>query len=141
MRFWDTSAIVPLLVPGPRTERLEEELRADPAVAIWWAAPIECVSALTRLSRESRLDERAIAVALDRLDAARPGWTEVPPVERVREQAIRMLRVHSLRAADALQLAAATVIASQSPASLPFVTCDRQLGDAARREGFPVVEA
>jgi uncharacterized protein len=140
MKFWDTSAIVPLLVPGPRTERLEEELRADPAVAIWWAAPIECVSALTRLSRESRLDDRAIAVALDRLDAARPGWTEVPPVERVREQAIRMLRVHSLRSADALQLAAALVIANQSAGELPFVTCDRQLANAARREGFPVVE-
>lgn len=141
MRFWDTSAIVPLLVPGPRTAPLEEALRADPAVAIWWAAPIECVSALTRLSREGRLDDRAIALALDRLDAARPGWTEVPPVERVREQAIRMLRVHALRAADALQLAAAMVIANQSPATLPFVTCDGRLGDAARREGFPVVEA
>ena len=140
MRFWDTSAIVPLLVPGPRTRRLESELRDDPAVAVWWGTLVECASALTRLEREGRLTEPGTRTAMDRLGAARPGWTEVPPVERVREQAMRMLRVHPLRAADALQLGAALLLANLSPASLPFVTCDAQLAGAARREGFPVVE-
>jgi hypothetical protein len=141
MRFWDTSAIVPLLVPGPRTKRLEAELRNDPAVAVWWATIVECGSAIARLEREGRLTEPAGRLAMDRVNAARPGWTEVPPVDRVREQAMRMLRVHPLRAADALQLGAALLLANLSPASLPFVTCDVQLADAARREGFPVIAA
>ena len=44
------------------------------------------------------------------LDEAARRWTEVPPIERVRDQASRLLRVHPLRAADALQLAAALVL-------------------------------
>jgi predicted nucleic acid-binding protein len=141
MRFWDTSAIVPLLVPGPRTKRLEAELREDPAVAVWWGTIVECASAVARLEREGRLTEPASRIAMDRAAAARAGWIEVPPVDRAREQAMRMLRVHPLRAADALQLGAALLLANLSPASLPFVTCDVQLADAARREGFPVIAA
>ena len=63
------------------------------------------------------------------------------PSETVRRIARRALRVHDLRAADALQLAAATVAAESDPASLELISLDRRLLEAARREGFPVVEA
>jgi predicted nucleic acid-binding protein len=46
--------------------------------------------------------------------------------------------VHPLRAADALQLAAAVVAAEGIPASLSIVTLDERLAAAARREGFVV---
>ena len=72
------------------------------------------------------------------MEASR-SWTEVPPIERVRDQAIRVLQVHPLRAADALQLAAAIVLADFEPKGLPFVTLDEALAAAARREGFPVL--
>lgn len=139
MRFWDSSAVVPLLVRGPRTRALRSQIEADPAAAIWWITPVECVSALSRLEREGQLRDRDVATALDRLVAARAGWTEIPPTDRVREQASRVLRVHALRAADALQLAAALVLADLSPSELPFVTCDDRLAGAARREGFPII--
>jgi predicted nucleic acid-binding protein len=51
-----------------------------------------------------------------------------------------LLRVHPLRAADALQLAAAIIAADSEPRSLAFVTLDDRLARAAEREGFPVVE-
>lgn len=50
----------------------------------------------------------------------------------------RLLRVHALRAADALQLAAAIAASEADPASLKLVTLDERLAEAARREGFPV---
>jgi hypothetical protein len=53
---------------------------------------------------------------------------------------VRFLRVHPLRAADALQLAAAFMAAERRPASLQVVTLDERLADAARREGFALVE-
>jgi predicted nucleic acid-binding protein len=56
----------------------------------------------------------------------------------VRQTAIRLLRVHPLRTADALQLAAAIAAAEDHPATLPFVTLDERLAQAAEREGFPV---
>jgi hypothetical protein len=116
-------------------------LREDPAAAVWWATPVECGSALARLEREQRLNEAGSRVAWERLVEAGRSWTEVPPLERVREQAIRVLQLHPLRAADALQLAAAIVLADFDPKTLPFVTLDQALATAARREGFPVLGA
>jgi predicted nucleic acid-binding protein len=139
VRFWDTSAIVPLLVPGPRTATLEASFRDDPAVAVWWGTSVECASAIARLEREGRLGPTDARVALELFAAA--AWTEVPPVGRVRDQAVRLLQVHPLRAGDALQLAAALVLANQEPKTLPFVTCDGTLAAAARREGFEVIDA
>ena len=68
------------------------------------------------------------------------GWHEIEPSDGVREAAVRFLRVHSLRAADALQLAAAFVAAEQRPSSLEIVTLDERLAAAARKEGFVLTE-
>jgi uncharacterized protein len=54
--------------------------------------------------------------------------------------AVRFLRVHPVRAADALQLAAAFVAAERRPASLEVITFDDRLAVAARKEGFVVTE-
>ncbi len=141
MKFWDSSAILPLLLPDPRTEALSGLLRDDPAIAAWWGTPVECTSAIARLEREHRLTEAGVTAAAARLAEGAKGWTEVPPVERVREQAARLLRLHPLRVADSLQLAAAIVLADFDPRALPFVTLDQRLASAARREGFEVVPA
>jgi predicted nucleic acid-binding protein len=131
--------VLPLLVPEERTEFLTDLLNDDPAAAVWWATPVECASALARLERERRLTEAGWTVAAERLRAAARGWTEVPPIGRVRDQATRLLRLHPLRAADALQLAAALVLAEFDARTLPMVTLDVQLARAARREGFEVL--
>lgn len=98
-----------------------------------------CVSALARLEREGNLSSPSMVVGLRRLEALARAWQEVQPVTAVRQTAIRLLRVHPLRAADALQLGAAIVAAEDHPATLPFVTLDERLAQAAEREGFPVV--
>jgi predicted nucleic acid-binding protein len=67
-------------------------------------------------------------------------WHEIDPSDAIRETAIRFLRVHPLRAADALQLAAAFIGAERRPASLEIVTLDDRLATAARREGFNVLD-
>ncbi len=139
MRFWDSSALLPLLVPEERTELLTDLLHDDPAAAVWWATAVECASALARLECERRLTEAGWTVAAERLRAAARVWTEVPPIRRVRDQATRLLRLHPLRAADALQLAAAIVLADFDTRTLPVVTLDPQLAAAARREGFEVL--
>jgi predicted nucleic acid-binding protein len=139
VRFWDASAVLPLLVAEERTTQLTALFHDDPAAAVWWATPVECTSALARLERERRLTEAGFTVAVERLRAAERGWTEVPPIGRVRDQATRLLRLHPLRAADALQLAAALVLADFEPRTLPIVTLDLPLAAAARREGFEVL--
>ncbi len=110
----------------------------DPAVVVWWATQLECVSAISRREREGTAGD--VSAAFERLQALASVWTEIDPGEQLRRSARRLLRVHALRAADALQLAAALTAAETHATSLPFVTLDRRLADAARREGFPVIE-
>jgi predicted nucleic acid-binding protein len=139
VRFWDTSAIVPLILPSSRSTSAARLVREDPGVTVWWATHTECVSACARLEREGRLAPAGVTAALARLKALASQWLEVPPSAAVREQAGRLLRVHPLRAADALQLAAAIVAADHAPGSLPVVTEDARLRLAVEREGFTVL--
>jgi len=139
MKFWDASAIVPLLIAERSTRRLQALAADDPAMLVWWASEIECVSALSRLERDGALTSRATALAHRRLGQLAAAWHEIDPSETIREAAIRFLRVHPLRAADALQLAAAFLAAERRPASLEMVTLDERMGLAAQREGFAVI--
>jgi hypothetical protein len=139
VRFWDSSAIVPLLVAEPLSAKVMAEYESDPEVIVWWATEVECVSALARLEREGSLGGPAMVGALGRLRGLAGAWQEVQPIDLVRRTAIRLLRVHGLRGADALQLAAAIAAAEEHPASLPVVTLDERLAQAAEREGFKAV--
>lgn len=140
MIFWDASAIVPLVIAEPSTQRMQALAARDPDMLVWWGSEVECFSALARLERAAALDAQRLAVASDRLAQLAKGWHEIEPTEIVRETAVRFLRVHPLRAADALQLAAAFIAAERRPASLQVVTLDERLADAARREGFVLVD-
>jgi predicted nucleic acid-binding protein len=140
MRFWDASAIAPLLVADACTQQLQALAAEDGAMLVWWGSEIECVSALARLERQGSLGPREMTQALERLAQLAAGWHEIDPNDAVRESAARFLRVHPLRAADALQLAAAFLAAERRPVSLELVTLDDRLVIAARKEGFPVID-
>jgi uncharacterized protein len=139
MRFWDSSAVVPLLVEEEVSDFLAQQAQEDPHLIVWWATSVECSSALARLEREGSLGPSGMSAAMRRLDELEAGWAEVQPVERLRATAVRLLRVHQLRAADSLQLAAAIAAAEGEPRSLPILTLDERLAIAAQREGFPVI--
>lgn len=120
----------------PDAQALLEE---DPVQIVWWSTEVECVSALARMERENLLAARAWRAAVARLDALSEGWHEMQPSEPIRQVGKRLLSVHPLRAADALQLAAALAASEQSPSSLTFVSFDERLLDAARREGLAII--
>ncbi len=139
MRFWDTSALIPLLVDEPARERLIAMLEEDGDVLAWWGTPVEIASALARREREQLLTTDQVMAALGAARALAESWYEIVPSDAVRRAAERLLRTHPLRAADALQLAAALVAADHDPASLEMVCLDERLRLAARREGFSVL--
>ena len=138
MKFWDSSAIVPLCVEETATDRALALVAEDPEVAIWWATPGECASAVARLERESALTSAEAAEAFHRLDLLARSWFEIEPHDELREVARRLLRVHPLRAGDALQLAAAYLAAERRPPTLEVVTLDERVRHAALKEGFQV---
>ena len=106
MRFWDSSAVVALLVEEQGHQEAIEALAHDPVMLVWWATPVECLSALSRRARDGSLDDEGARAASRRLRALAAEWHEVLPTNALRDVAERMLRVHPLRAGDALQLAA-----------------------------------
>ena len=136
MRFWDSSAIVALTVEETSSAAVRALLAEDPEMVVWWSTEIECLSALARREREENVSaDELLAAAVD-LAAFAAHWQEVAPTREVRETAKRLLRLHPLRSADALQLAAAIVVAENEPSSLGFVTFDLRLREAALRQGF-----
>jgi predicted nucleic acid-binding protein len=74
--------------------------------------------------------------ALTRLEAFFEEAHTVAASEEVRLRAGRLLAVHALRAADALQLAAALVSCEEDER---LVSLDQRLREAALLEGFVVI--
>ncbi|MDH4154696.1 MAG: hypothetical protein OEV01_12990 [Nitrospira sp.] len=138
MKFWDASAVIPLCLIERQSKVLKKLIGEDEAIVAWWGTPVECFSALARLRREEALTEIEEEQARLLLRTLQRVWTEVEPTNVVREQAGRVVRLHPLRAADALQLAAALVWCQGDPSQHGFVCLDLRLRDAARREGFTV---
>ena len=139
MRFWDSSAVVPLLLTESGSNAALQILSDRNDITVWWGTPIECVAAITRAERDARIDTVAVPDAVAALRLLRSSWVEVDATARLREIAERLVRVHPLRAADAMQLAAAGVACDGQPSTLQFVTLDDRLAQAADREGFPVL--
>lgn len=140
MNFWDSSALVPLVVEEPSSGACRDLLIADPALVVWTLAPVEVASGLRRRQREGGLDASEVDEALRRLDALAEAWTEVEAVAQVKARAARLLATHPLRAADAMQLAAAIIVTGDAPRGSTFVTRDKRLREAAQQEGFRVPE-
>jgi len=117
------------------TQVISGILKKDRQMHVWWATEVECASTLARLERDGT-DSAIIEAALTRLAALREDWNEISPGDSVRVIAERLLRIHPLRSADALQLAAALVLADGEPRSVTFLSFDDRLRQAARLEGL-----
>lgn len=139
MRFWDASALVPLVALEKETGACRTLLAEDTDIVVWFFTPVEVLSALSRRLREKSLKPSEFADAKENLAALESAWSEVISVEQVRDRARRLLESHPRRAADSLQLAAALLTSEENPQGLPFVTLDRRLGHAAKKEGFNVL--
>ena len=99
MKYWDASGIVPLLVEEASTADKQRVLEADSVIVTLWATRVEWASALGRLRREGSLDQAGFGAALRRLTTYAASWAEVEPSAAVRRTALRLLRVHPIRAA------------------------------------------
>jgi len=99
---------------------------------------VECQSALYRRHRQAPLEADVMTAATERLRAIVAHADTVSPTDEVRRRAARLVSVHPLQAADALQLAAALIWCEEQPHGEAFVCLDARLRDAAHREGFDI---
>ena len=136
MKFWDSSALLPLLVKEATSTVIQKFFDEDEEVAVWWGTETECLSALARREREGSLAPTQRTEAEKRLKEIIEGTIEIQPSSAVKKVARRLLRMHPLRAADSLQLAAAIFFAGENTSELTMVTLDERLRLCAQREGL-----
>ena len=139
MKFWDTSAIVPLCLRESQTPLVRSVAEEDGAIVVWWMTPVECYSAFARLRRNDILTRPHEDQARQLVTRLAADWLEVQPSHQVREAAARALLLHPLRAADAVQLSAALLWTNGQTARRHFVCLDDRLREAAQAEGFRVL--
>jgi predicted nucleic acid-binding protein len=138
--FWDSSALVPLCVQKQTSAIVRRLLRRHEMV-VWWSTPVEMRSAFARLLRTGQLMPSEHVSAGQGLEQLRRGWRELQPTDRLRAEAETLVDRFPLKAADALQLAAALTWSSGKPRNHVFICGDSQLLQAARKCGFQAVEA
>ena len=139
MRFWDSSALIPVFLVERTSDWARKVMNSDPGVIVWALTRVELMSAIERRRREDPDLSARLSDARSEVQKTCNIWIEIAMIETVREHAESVLAAHPLRAADALQLGAALVAAAGNPETLQFVTLDRRLAVAAEREGFPVL--
>lgn len=134
MRYWDASALVPLIVAEADSDRVRGWLAEDDHVVTWAWTRTEITSAVARRMREGLLSRTQRRAVLDRLDLLAGSWDEVTDVLAVRSRAGALLMRHPLRAADAGQLGAALLVQEHLAGPLAFVCLDRRLSSVADLE-------
>lgn len=141
MRYWDSSAIIPLLVEEPASPKVRLVLKEDSNVVSWWGTPVECASALWRLKRQGLLADSDFSYIRKNLDELMAEIDVVPPSPWLKDRALRILAVHPLRSGDSLQLAAALRWTQEQTRGAGFVSLDDRLRSTALSEGFSVYPA
>ncbi|MDE3150389.1 MAG: PIN domain-containing protein [Acidobacteriota bacterium] len=135
--FWDSSALIPLCISQPQTIAAQS-LYAKYRIVVWWATDVEIVSGLTRLQRMGGITHKQFLLSKPFLQNLVCEWNAVHESAGIASSACSLLETHPLRAADALQLAAALEACEHKPRGHVFVTGDQRLADAARHIGFSV---
>ena len=139
MKYWDASALVPLVVAEPASKAVRSRLAEDGHIVTWAWTRTEIVSAIERRTREGLLSRPQRREVLERFAAFAESWDEVTEILAVRTRASALLARHPLRAADAGQLGAALLVQEQMAEPLPFVCLDGRLAYAAELESLPVI--
>jgi predicted nucleic acid-binding protein len=133
--FWDSSALVPLCVQQSITPHAVALHKTHDVVA-WWAAPVEIASALARLVRLQQIIPTDYAKARKLAKALSDSWSLIQPSDVLRARALQLVDQYDLRAADAMQLAAAMEWCEGAPQGRVFLSADQRLREAALLVGF-----
>ena len=138
LAFWDSSALVKLLV---------EEAGTDLAIALWdeaagvvasrLAVP-ELSAALASAERSGRIDRAGARIARDEWRRYLDALDVVEVSADIADHAAGLAVAHPLSGADAVQLATALAL---SESELVLATWDRRLATAALAEGLAIVPA
>ena len=128
--------MVTLFVEQAQSGKYLAQIKQDPQVLTAWHAVPECASAFCRLRREAFISERQLNDLLKQLEEVVGNWFIISPGKRLEKLTLRALRIHPLRAMDAIHLAAACLARNEEDSGMGFFSEDICLSEAAAKEGF-----
>lgn len=104
MKYWDASALVPIVIAESGSQAMLNVLRGDREIVTWWGTETEVVSAVARHEREAALSATQASTVLARLDALATG---VDGRRRLRSGASRRAKAAAITPAAGRRCAAA----------------------------------
>ena len=141
--YLDTSALVKLYITERGSERMEELALSDAndSLATCAITQVEFHSAVDRRLRLGDLDEYETERAVERFtDHFKDSFFLYPVDNRILDLACVLVHRRSLRAYDAVQLAACLLLRRLSTReTITFISADRNLLTAAQAEGLAVL--
>jgi uncharacterized protein with PIN domain len=138
MQFWDTSALIPLMIEEAASGLMRGFLAEDGAIGVSAITPLEITSTLWRRRHAGLLTIEAHHQADVIFAELSARWSLMAQNTLILRAALDVVTRHPLRTLDAMQLGAAMVM-TDTPAFLTIVTLDQDLAAAARDEGFTVI--
>ena len=133
--YFDTSALVPLIIDEPSTDRCNRLWNeASRVVSVRMLYP-EARAALARAQRMGRMTSAQLNAAVIELDAVTAEIDHLEVTAQLARSAGELAQAFGLRGYDAVHLAAATAIADSD---FLFVTGDGDLAAAATAAGIAV---
>jgi uncharacterized protein len=133
--YFDTSALIPLIIEEPSTSvclRLWNDASRVASVRLLYA---EACAALAKAHRIGRLTAMQLDEAIDALDEISAQLDHVEVTDELVRTAGALARTHGLRGYDAVHLAAGLNLSDDD---VVFVTGDIDLATAANRSGIAV---
>lgn len=138
IHFLDSSALVKRYIEETGSDLVALLFRGRKVLAVSRLAEVEVPLALARRSRRGDLKEADARAHGDHVLRDLKTMRVVELRQRTFEQARELGWAHGLRAYDALQLASATRLKTETGMSLTFWSADDGLNEAARAEGLRV---
>lgn len=125
------------MIDEPGTEEAQRAYSDTNAVRVSAIAHVEAVAAIARMHKGGRLTTPQLRRGLDGLESLWRGVYVHAVSEAILSKAAESALNHSLRAYDAVHLAAALSFAVGE--ALEFACWDKELRDAAHKHGFALI--
>ena len=135
--YFDTSAVVPLIVDEASTELCSRAWNDSTRVVCARLLYPEARAALARAERIGRLDGSQLRGAVAELDSIIAQVDHIEVTAALAQEAGELAEAHGLRGHDAVHLAAAAAVHDND---LVLVTGDTSLAAAARALGLAVLD-
>lgn len=133
--YFDTSAVVPLIINEPSTERCNRLWNESSRVMSVRLLYPEARAALAKAQRTGRITRAQLVSAVDELDSIMAEVDHIEVTATLATVAGGLAQEHGLRGDDAVHLAAVNAVAD---GDLVLVTGDADLAAAAIALGVPV---